>query len=495
MQHYVVGDGINSNLTGTDLKDIFISSSIDETITSDNGYNTYVFNTGDGNDTINYALGNDIIKFNDVKITDINYGEYDLNTKSVTLNYGNSDSITINGLSTGKNTVVIEDSEGNQYTVIIGDGTNKAIKPNAGENAVFIASTGNDYFVGNTGTNIFTNDSPNDNNTSVATGENIIIITNDYNTSLWLNGPNDKIVLKNLELSDLNYTFSATANNVVITNSKNAQEIDLRYFLSYNVNPTIIDKNGNSTTVFDEIGYVHGNIGTEGNNIIYSNTANAEICGKGGVDIIYVNGGNSTIYTYDVGKKNTTAGSSVTVNANVYSNYVFYAQSEENIINNEKNGSNGTYYAYSDQKTVITEHSNQKYSTNSVLNIMNTDDISDQDGVHKDLSIIFNVKKSYTASTGVNKFGDVYIVDETNLSAWLNGDDFKGITIKNNVVETINSADGYTITSTQIAQLAETVANWLSSKGYNDVQAVLNSGNTDDINALTTYFTQDSNWS
>ena len=107
-----------------------------------------------------------------------------------------------------------------------------------------------------------------------------------------------------------------------------------------------------------------------------------------------VNGGNSTIYTYDVGKKNTTEGSSVTVNANVYSNYVFYAQAEENIINNKKNGSNGTYYAYSDQKTVITEHSNQKYSTNSVLNIMNTDDISDQDGAHNDLSIIFNVKKN-----------------------------------------------------------------------------------------------------
>ena len=37
-------------------------------------------NTGSGNDTINYAYGNDVIKFNDVKITDITYGEFDLNT-------------------------------------------------------------------------------------------------------------------------------------------------------------------------------------------------------------------------------------------------------------------------------------------------------------------------------------------------------------------------------------------------------------------------------
>ena len=39
------------------------------------------------------------------------------------------------------------------------------------------------------------------------------------------------------------------------------------------------------------------------------------------------------------------------------------------------------------------------------------------------------------------------------------------------------------------------VAGWLSTNGYNDVQAVLNGNNTTHINELTAYFAQDNNWS
>ena len=291
------------------------------------------------------------------------------------------------------------------------------------------------------------------------------------------------------------YTFPTdSAGKVVITNKNNSQRIELMNFATSNVNQTIVDKNGDTTTVCDELGIILDDVGTSGDDIILSSKKDAEVYGKGGSDYINVSADNITIYTYDKDLKNTTEGSSVIVKTNHNYKYIIYAQSEENIIYNEGYNAHGTYYAYIDQKTSIKETNNQTKSTDSVLNIMNTNDESDKDGVHTDLSIIFNVDKGYTSSSGVGNIGDVYIVDGTNLSAWVNGNDFKGITIKNNVVETINSADGYSITSTQIAQLAETVATWLSSKDYNDVQAVLDGGITDDINTLTTYFAQDSNW-
>ncbi|MBQ4077904.1 hypothetical protein IJD15_01815, partial [bacterium] len=293
---------------------------------------------------------------------------------------------------------------------------------------------------------------------------------------------------------DLVYDFDNSYGYVYITNTKNSQKIQLRNFASFGVNPTIVDKNGDTTTVCEAAGIILGDVGTSGDDIIISKTVGTNVYGKGGSDFISASANNTTIYTYDKDLKNTTAGSSVTVKTNDNYTYTIYAQSEENIILNQSYKAKGTYYAYSDQKTSITENNDQTKSTDSVLNIMNTDNVNDKDGVHTGLSIIFNVDKGYTAASGVVNVGDVHIVDATNLSAWVNGNDFKGVTIKDNVVETINSSDGYSITSTQIAQLAETVATWLSEKGYNDVQAVLDGGITDDINTLTTYFAQDNNW-
>ncbi|MBR5555617.1 hypothetical protein IKU74_06350 [bacterium] len=502
--NFITGKG---TISGTEESNIILGSEKEHIITGDKGNdiifggevkNTYIFNSGDGTDIINYKGGNDVIKFTDVEITDIAFSNYDLENQTFTMSYGTSDKITVKGLSTDRNSVKIEDSTGTQYTIFVGDGdkNNDTVqKPNVGENAVFISSTGKDRFEGNTGINVFTNCNNSDSNIGSNYGTNIFLITPEQSVNLYAQGQNDKIIFKDLELSDLVYTFPTdSVGKVVITNINNSQRIELMNFATSNVNPTILDKNGDTTTVCDELGIILDDVGTSGDDIILSSKKDAEVYGKGGSDYINVSADNITVYTYDKDLKNTTEGSSVIVKTNHNYKYTIYAQSEENIILNQAYRAKGTYYAYSDQKTSITESDNQKASTDSVLNIMNTNDESDKDGVHSDLSIVFNVDKGYTATSGVGNVGDVHIVDATNLSAWVNGNDFKGITIKNNVVETINSADGYSITSTQIAQLAETVATWLSSKGYNDVQAVLDGGITDDINALTTYFAQDSNW-
>ena len=496
---------VNGVGTGTVNADILIAGANDDTITGGKGddtisggtgNNTYIFNKGDGTDTINYATGTDVIKFNDVEITDINFGHYDLVNKTLTLNYGTSDSLTINGLSTDRNTVKIEDSTGTQYTVIIGDGDDNVYtkqKPNAGENAVLISSTGRDSFEGNTGINVFTNCNNLD-GTSGSNTTNWFIINSETNASIYAESDNDKIILKNLELSQLNYELITNTGRVKITNTVNSREVNLFNFIDNRVNPTIVDKNGNEVKVLEKIGVIFGDVGTSGNDTISANTDNGEVFGKGGSDLIYASGNYSTIYTYDKDLKNIASGSSVTVNTDGNRTFTIYAQSEENIILNQGSRAKGTYYAYSDQKTSITENNDQTESTNSVLNIMNTDDVNDVDGVHTNLNIVFNVSNGYNTTQGIYAIGDVRILDDNNFANWKKGASYKDITLKGNCVETINSSDGYSITSTQIAQLAESVAGWLTTNEFANVNEAMSGGTTEQIAELTAYFTNASNW-
>ena len=85
--------------------------------------------------------------------------------------------------------------------------------------------------------------------------------------------------------------------------------------------------------------------------------------------------------------------------------------------------------------------------------------------------------------------------DDNNFANWKKGASYKDITLKGNCVETINSSDGYSITSTQIAQLAESVAGWLTTNEFANVNEAMSGGTTEQIAELTAYFTNASNWS
>ena len=238
---------------------------------------------------------------------------------------------------------------------------------------------------------------------------------------------------------------------------------------------------GDNDSIYGSYG---GNSTYIGGDTIYGGGGNDSICGYGGSDLIYGGTGNDTIYGY-------TGANTKNLNANVVfeahggtGDDVIYAQSETNNIYGD--AGNDTVYSYTDQHTTI-----QDSDGTDVVNLLDTEA---GEANHDLLNIAFNVSKDYKVADGID-FADVVIVDDTNLSKWIAGETYAGVTLKSNTIETINSSDGYSITSTQIAQLAETVATWLSSKGYNDVQAVLDGSITDDINTLTTYFAQDSNWS
>ena len=78
------------------------------------------------------------------------------------------------------------------------------------------------------------------------------------------------------------------------------------------------------------------------------------------------------------------------------------------------------------------------------------------------------------------------------------GETNKGITVTDQFVdghsiETINSAYGEVLTTTQINQLRSDIAAWLHDNGFESVQQILDSGNETNINNLIAEF-QKANW-
>ena len=134
-------------------------------------------------------------------------------------------------------------------------------------------------------------------------------------------------------------------------------------------------------------------------------------------------------------------------------------------------------------------------SSNTTINFMDTI-LNDVSLSNKQIHIIFNVSNTYNKdNNGLYAFGDVSFVDNDNLALWSSGQNYKGITITNNSVQTIKTTDGYHLTNTDIADLAQSVAGWLTSGGrnYGSVNDVLTSNNETDITALIAQF-DNANW-
>ncbi len=118
---------------------------------------------------------------------------------------------------------------------------------------------------------------------------------------------------------------------------------------------------------------------------------------------------------------------------------------------------------------------------------------------NRQLHLLFNVTKDYKAADGIAAVGNVIVTNDAskeNYDLWQADGAFKGISIKNNAVETIKTSDAtaYTITNDAIATLAENVAGWLATNDYADVSAVFaKEDNAADIATLIAQF-DNANW-
>ena len=82
-------------------------------------------------------------------------------------------------------------------------------------------------------------------------------------------------------------------------------------------------------------------------------------------------------------------------------------------------------------------------------------------------------------------------MNQANLTQWAAGNDFNGITIKDNQIETITTADGYTITSEQIKSYALDVAAWLEDNSYTSVTDYLYNHTSTQLEGVITDFQND----
>ena len=65
--------------------------------------------------------------------------------------------------------------------------------------------------------------------------------------------------------------------------------------------------------------------------------------------------------------------------------------------------------------------------------------------------------------------------------------------VEGHSIETITTADNYTLTTDKINQLRENVAGWLLDGGFESVQQIIDSGNGTNIASLITQF-QTADW-
>ena len=99
--------------------------------------------------------------------------------------------------------------------------------------------------------------------------------------------------------------------------------------------------------------------------------------------------------------------------------------------------------------------------------------------------------------------GEGHIIEDESKNMYITntadfGDTTKGVKVTDQFVsghsiESIKTADNYTLTTTQISALRSAIATWLSDSQYDSVQAVLNSGDETVIGNLIAEF-QKAEW-
>lgn len=479
-------DVVNSGVDGTDGDDLLIGTVNDDVITAGKGNDTLI--GGYGADTYKFPYGsgfvdreNNIIVMGYDGVMDTIEFDSTGNDEKIKFIKEKNDLVIWYNRDVDLGNEILSDSNAGKYdyngTTVYVDFPNKR---------VFCSTiTVKDYFI---------SDNPTINKISfpyLTVPKEYMIIDEFVNYELDLRNSSEEILAWYRQDDG---SYNGTNFNDLIYTREGKGESDIVYagdgndtVYTFGRNDEIYAGNGDDSIVGSSSNKLLD--GGAGNDKIYiANGSNSNkrltIIGGEGSDTIsgYLYASENIVYTNsESGGKDTTAGVVDIVEADTSSSYknIYYAQSETNIITSKKT-SQDTYNAYIDQTTKITD----KGGNADVLNIMNTN--GKTDGAKSGLHVLFNVSSDYGSSSVIDT---VNILDETNLDLWKTNEDYKGIFITKNAIETINSSDGYYITSADIGSLAETVASWLSDNGYSDVNSVLtDEKNEGDINALIAKF-------
>ena len=326
------GDG-NDNIYGNSGNDVISGGKGDDTIDGGNGADTYIWNLGDGLDTIAQVSSEDIIKFGpgitfdnlsfrndngDLRIY-INgddtqgvicknfFGNDSYKSKQIIFNDGTSFALPTSPLTlTQKNTsetvtaTIYNDTiyaNGGADTVHSGQGDD-VIYGGVGFDSLY-GEDGNDTLIGGTGSD-YLEGGAGDDTYIYNVGDGLDTIYDYENSSS--TGKNDKIKFgEGIEFSDL--TFRREGNSLIITLFGDiTQGITIKEHFNSNYSIEYLEFADGSIKNLTEMGFTfqqtdgHDNItGTTYNDIIYGNGGNDTISGGNGNDTLVGGKGNDSL--------------------------------------------------------------------------------------------------------------------------------------------------------------------------------------------------------
>ena len=160
--------------------------------------------------------------------------------------------------------------------------------------------------------------------------------------------------------------------------------------------------------------------------------------------------------------------------------YHVYAQSKFNDIYSLNKDSDDTYYTYfmnsgNNQTTRIEDAG----GTDSLV-LMNSYSgaVETEDGQYK-VSGALNTNLFFRVDPDAYSDFDVEIGTIGNMENAAQGNDHKGIYIKDNCIESITTSDGWTISQADIATLAQYAAGWITDAGYTSYDQMATEGGAD----------------
>ena len=467
-----VKTALNSNTITNEQKEELLSlfkanilsnTTENETINGTDENDIFVFNDGNNKDTIISSGENDTIYFKEEKT--LTFTKDLANSNDLIISYNNNDSITLKDYFVSNSHSANKIQNGNNIIDIateLQNGLNIVGTANADN---ITGTTGNDTINGGSGAN-------GGDTINGEAGDDKINYGNVTDT-VYIDGGigNDTI--------NINYgTAIGGLGNDSITLTDESTGATIYGDLT-------LEDDAEQTQGGDDI--IRGNKGTNyqrGKDTIYAGGGNDKVYGLGGSDLIYGGAGNDTIYSYDEGKNKISQATFKAYGGT--GNDAIYAHCETNYVYGDEG--NDTIQAYTVYSTTIEDSEG-----NDTLYISNITSEATKAN-HDNLNIIFNVSQDYKIEDGIN-FGDIVIVEDSQLGNWVAGSNYTGINIKDNAVELIYSNDNYYISSTQIAELAQDVATWLTSddRDYQDVTAALK--DADDKALLLEFIADNTNWS
>lgn len=540
----IYGGNLNDIIFGADGNDTINGGKGNDTISGGEGNDTFVFNSGDGQDIIINDFGEDNIQLTTNK--NIEYIR-NMSNNDLVINYGNEDSInlkdyylnnshSVKNITVNNNTYDILSSHSmkilgtNQNDTIISGYTNDTIVAGTGDDIlkdeygkntfVFNVGDGNDIIVNGKGNDII----------EFTTPQNLRFSHNLDNNDLVISyGNEDTITLQDYYANNSHSvkTIKNKNESISISNALNTYGIDI---VNIDNCASIIGTNGNDTIINN--GNIINTIGIQGSNgddTIKNYGTAITVSGDIGNDIITNSGEVTSIFGGDGNDIITNNGNAQSINGNKGNDTIV---NEINGIVGEINGDNsdidenppiqgfdtitnkgtvtGRIYGCDGDDTIINDgivgdgiYGGKGSDLYKISKLINYCDIHDKSGDNDIISVTGVNKTDLTLRFDLQIDNEGIILDNLSKNMYITtvsdfGNTEKGIKVTNqfvedNSIETITTADGYSLTTNEINQLRENIAGWLHTNGFENVQQIIDSGNETNINNLIAQF-QNADW-